>query len=199
MEDIISNKRRYYSKIAGIAILCMVISNALFAHTVVGELEKMSGKDAAILYLELGYTHILPLGLDHILFVLSLYLLSPKLKPVLYQAPVFTVAHSVTLGLSMYHVIKPPANIVEPVIAFSRPNQPRFDAHERPCRAAGGSGQRRDSQVSWDPLLDQAEQPGAFNQHVGEVAAESFERLAHARDELRAGAAPAPASNPSLP
>ena len=95
------------------------MSQALFAHTVVGELEKMSGKDAALLYLELGYTHILPLGLDHILFVLSLYLLSPKLKPVLWQATAFTVAHSVTLGLSMYHVIKPPANIVEPVIALS--------------------------------------------------------------------------------
>ena len=79
----------------------------------------MSGKDAALLYLELGYTHILPLGLDHILFVLSLYLLSPKLKPVLWQATAFTVAHSVTLGLSMYNVIKPPANIIEPVIALS--------------------------------------------------------------------------------
>ena len=119
MEEINPNKKRYYSKVIGIIILSLVISNTLFAHTVVGELEKMSGKDAAILYLELGYTHILPLGLDHILFVLSLYLLSPKLKPVLYQATAFTVAHSVTLGLSMYHVIKPPANIVEPVIALS--------------------------------------------------------------------------------
>lgn len=119
MEDIISNRRKYYSKVPGILILCLVMSHTLFAHTVVGELERMSGKDAAILYLELGYTHILPLGLDHILFVLSLYLLSPKLKPVLYQATAFTVAHSVTLGLSMYHVIKPPASIVEPVIALS--------------------------------------------------------------------------------
>jgi len=119
MEQIISTKARYYSKIIGIILLSFVVSNALYAHTVVGELEKMSGKDAAILYLELGYTHILPLGFDHILFVLSLYLLSPKLKPVLYQATAFTVAHSVTLGLSMYHVIKPPTNIVEPVIALS--------------------------------------------------------------------------------
>src|SRR6185503_5658153 len=119
MKEINSNNKTYYSKIIGIIILSLVISNTLFAHTVVGELEKMSGKDAAILYLKLGYTHILPLGLDHILFVLSLYLLSPKLKPVLYQATAFTVAHSVTLGLSMYHVIKPPANIVEPVIALS--------------------------------------------------------------------------------
>jgi hypothetical protein len=108
-----------YSKIAGLIIIFLLMSQPIFAHTVVGELEKMSGKDAAILYLELGYTHILPLGFDHILFVLSLYLLSPKLKPVLMQATAFTVAHSVTLGLSMYHVIKPPANIVEPVIALS--------------------------------------------------------------------------------
>jgi hypothetical protein len=119
MKEINSTKSRYYLKTIGIIILSLVVSNTLFAHTVVGELEKMSGKDAAFLYLELGYTHILPLGLDHILFVLSLYLLSPKLKPVLWQATAFTVAHSVTLGLSMYHVIKPPENIVEPVIALS--------------------------------------------------------------------------------
>jgi hypothetical protein len=89
------------------------------AHVVVGELEKMSGRDAAALYLRLGYTHILPLGLDHILFVLSLFLLSPRLKPVLWQATAFTVAHSVTLGLAMYHIITPPTQIVEPLIAMS--------------------------------------------------------------------------------
>jgi hypothetical protein len=115
------NFKKYstYSKSIGLVILSLLISQAIFAHTIINELERMSGKDAALLYLELGYTHILPSGLDHILFVLSLYLLSPKLKPVLWQATAFTVAHSVTLGLSMYHVIKPPANIVEPVIALS--------------------------------------------------------------------------------
>jgi hypothetical protein len=115
------NFKKYstYSKRIGLVILSLLIAQAIFAHTIINELEKMSGKDAALLYLELGYTHILPLGLDHILFVLSLYLLSPKLKPVLWQATAFTVAHSVTLGLSMYDVIKPPANIVEPVIALS--------------------------------------------------------------------------------
>ena len=101
-----SKRSNSYLKITGIIILSLLMSQALFAHTVVGELEKMSGKDAAILYLELGIHTYLPFGLDHILFVLSLYLLSPKLKPVLWQATAFTVAHSVTLGLSMYHVIK---------------------------------------------------------------------------------------------
>ncbi len=106
-------------KVVGVLILGLLFVQSASAHTVVGELENMSGKDAALLYLKLGYTHILPLGLDHILFVLSLYLLSPKLKPVLWQATAFTIAHSVTLGLSMYNVIKPTANIVEPVIALS--------------------------------------------------------------------------------
>ena len=91
----------------------------IYAHVVVGEIEKMSGTDAAFLYIKLGYTHILPLGLDHIMFVLSLFILNPKLKPVLWQATAFTVAHSVTLGLAMYHVINPPVKIVEPLIALS--------------------------------------------------------------------------------
>jgi len=96
-----------------------ILCQSAFAHVVVQELEKMSGSDAAWVYLKLGYTHILPLGLDHILFVLSLFLLSPKLKPLLWQATAFTIAHSVTLGLAMYQIITPPAGIVEPLIALS--------------------------------------------------------------------------------
>jgi hypothetical protein len=97
----------------------LMICQSLSAHVIIGELEKMSKADAAILYLEIGYQHILPQGFDHILFVASLFLLSPKLKPVLLQATAFTVAHSVTLGLAMYHVITPPTHIVEPLIAIS--------------------------------------------------------------------------------
>src|SRR5476651_774271 len=108
-----------YCRICGAMILLMLLSQPVWAHVVVGELEKMSKADAAIVYLGLGYKHILPLGFDHILFILSLFLLSPKLKPVLWQATAFTIAHSVTLGLAMYHVISPPTRIVEPVIALS--------------------------------------------------------------------------------
>jgi len=90
-----------------------------FAHTVITELEKMSKADTMVLYLKLGYQHILPLGLDHILFVLSLFLLSPKLKPVLLQSLAFTLAHSVTLCLAVYNIIRPSARIVEPLIALS--------------------------------------------------------------------------------
>ena len=70
-------------------------------------------------YLWLGYTHILPKGLDHILFVLGLFLLSPRWKTMLLQVTAFTVAHSITLGLSIYGIVSLPSRIVEPLIALS--------------------------------------------------------------------------------
>lgn len=70
-------------------------------------------------YLALGYTHILPKGLDHILFVIGLFLLAARLRPVLIQVTTFTVAHSLTLGLALYGVVALPAAVVEPLIAFS--------------------------------------------------------------------------------
>ena len=112
-------KFNYHAKAAGFFLLAILLFQSLSAHVIVGELEKMSKTEAALLYLKLGYEHIVPMGFDHILFVMSLFLLSPKLKVVLWQATAFTVAHSVTLGLAMYHVITPDAKIVEPVIALS--------------------------------------------------------------------------------
>jgi hypothetical protein len=112
-------KYNQYLKFCGFILLTIMISQPLFAHNSIIDLEKMSKKDVLLLYIKLGFEHILPLGFDHILFVLSLFLLNPKLKPILWQATTFTVAHTVTLGLSMYNIIKPPANIVEPLIALS--------------------------------------------------------------------------------
>ncbi len=104
------------------AILLLLIMGICFnseAHVIVQELENMSASDAATAYLILGYKHILPLGLDHILFVLSLFLLSPNIRSLLSQSLAFTIAHSITLGLSMYGVISPPSSIIEPLIAIS--------------------------------------------------------------------------------
>jgi len=70
-------------------------------------------------YLVLGFEHILPKGLDHILFVLGLYLLSTRLRPLLWQITAFTVAHSVTLALSMTDIASLSSRIVEPLIAVS--------------------------------------------------------------------------------
>jgi hypothetical protein len=70
-------------------------------------------------YLALGYTHILPKGTDHILFVLGVFLLSRRWKPILLQVTAFTVAHTITLGLTIYGVVSLPPRIVEPLIALS--------------------------------------------------------------------------------
>jgi hypothetical protein len=36
-----------------------------------------------------------------------------------WQSTAFTVAHSITLGLAMYHVVTPPSKIIEPLISLS--------------------------------------------------------------------------------
>ncbi|PUZ22573.1 HupE/UreJ family protein [Chitinophaga costaii] len=89
------------------------------AHVIVDELSHQSSNTIAWEYLKLGYRHILPLGFDHILFILSLLLLSPKLKPLLIQASTFTIAHSITLGLSVFGCIHPIPQLVEPLISIT--------------------------------------------------------------------------------
>ncbi len=73
----------------------------------------------ALDYVVLGFTHILPKGLDHILFVLGLYLLSTEWRPLLVQVTAFTVAHSITLALGLYGIVDVPSSVVEPLIALS--------------------------------------------------------------------------------
>ncbi len=70
-------------------------------------------------YVIAGFEHILPIGMDHILFIVGIFLLSTKMRPLLWQVTMFTIAHTMTLGLSMNGVINLPANIVEPLIALS--------------------------------------------------------------------------------
>ncbi|MBE21812.1 MAG: hypothetical protein CL481_06500 [Acidobacteria bacterium] len=70
-------------------------------------------------YLYLGFEHILPLGLDHMLFVLSLFLLNTSWRPLLAQVTAFTAAHTFTLGLSTYGVVSLSPSLVEPLITLS--------------------------------------------------------------------------------
>ncbi len=70
-------------------------------------------------YIVIGYSHIVPKGQDHILFILGLFLLSTHWRPLLMQVTMFTVAHTITLGLAMNNVVELPANVVEPLIALS--------------------------------------------------------------------------------
>lgn len=71
----------------------------------------------AILYVSIGIRHILPGGLDHILFVLALFLAARRNRDLVLQISAFTVAHTATLALAAVGVVAPPAGIVEPLIA----------------------------------------------------------------------------------
>ncbi len=70
-------------------------------------------------YIELGYKHILPKGMDHILFIVGLFLFANALRPLLWQITMFTIAHTITLGLAMNGLFDLPARIVQPLIALS--------------------------------------------------------------------------------
>ena len=75
--------------------------------------------DVIVEYLDAGFDHIVPSGLDHILFVLGLFLFSTKLRPLFWQVTMFTIAHSITLALAMTGTVELPARVVEPLIALS--------------------------------------------------------------------------------
>ncbi len=70
-------------------------------------------------YLQIGFTHVIPLGFDHILFIISIFFLNSNLKSVIIQCSAFTLAHSISLGLAAAGYIIPNSNIIEPLIALS--------------------------------------------------------------------------------
>jgi hypothetical protein len=102
-----------------VMITCGVYVAPAWAHEINYALENAPVTNVASFYLKLGFEHIIPLGLDHILFVVCLCLLNNHLKTVLWQATAFTVAHSITLALSIQNIITLPGAIVEPIIALS--------------------------------------------------------------------------------
>ena len=75
--------------------------------------------DTFLDYIPVGFTHILPKGLDHILFVFGLLFLTPKFYPLLIQISIFTLAHTITLAISSLNIIDISTEIIEPLIAMS--------------------------------------------------------------------------------
>ena len=102
-----------------LGICFMLLASNIYAHTINYALEKAPAGNVFWYYLKLGYLHILPNGFDHILFVTGLCLLNDKISTILWQATAFTVAHSITLALSMKNIIVAPGAVVEPIISLS--------------------------------------------------------------------------------
>ncbi len=97
----------------------LTFSQTASAHAFGYDLNGLSGVETNWVYFKIGFQHILPYGFDHILFVLGLFFLNPNFKSVFAQTGLFTIAHCLTLGLSMSGYINPNTSVIEPVIALS--------------------------------------------------------------------------------
>lgn len=74
----------------------------------------------ALHFVRLGFEHILPDGLDHMLFVAGLVLGgAPRYRRVLIALTLFTLAHTLTLALVSLQVFQVSPGLVEPLIALS--------------------------------------------------------------------------------
>lgn len=74
---------------------------------------------SAVRLVPTGFTHIVPGGLDHVLFMLGLFLMASTRRALVLQVSAFTAAHSTTLALGVFGAVSVPPQIVEPLIAAS--------------------------------------------------------------------------------
>ncbi len=81
--------------------------------------DQATGWQTFVRYIPIGFDHIVPKGLDHILFVLGLFFLSARMRPLITQVSLFTLAHTITLALAALGYVTVPGSIVEPLIAAS--------------------------------------------------------------------------------
>ncbi|MFZ1748532.1 MAG: HupE/UreJ family protein [Nitrospirales bacterium] len=79
---------------------------------------EQSAWEVAGQYSKLGVEHIL-LGIDHLLFVLALLMITRGTMHLVKTITAFTVAHSITLGLATLGFIHVPSQPVEALIALS--------------------------------------------------------------------------------
>ncbi|MEO7524262.1 MAG: HupE/UreJ family protein [Ferruginibacter sp.] len=107
------------TKQVSISFLFLLLSVSGFGHTINYALENAPVNEVSWYYFKLGFNHIIPEGIDHVLFIIGICLINTKLKSIVYQASAFTVAHTVSLALSMKGIIVAPAPVIEPIIALS--------------------------------------------------------------------------------
>lgn len=84
-----------------------------------GEIYQPSLWDIIKRYVHSGIIHIVPHGLDHILFVIGLLAFSRSGHHLLWQVSLFTIAHTLTLAAASLGWITISPSLIEPLIALS--------------------------------------------------------------------------------
>ena len=93
--------------------------NAALKRMRIRRLSAMPWQKKMTIFTKAGVEHIIPKGLDHILFVLGLFFSCLHFRSLLLQVTAFTIAHSITLALAALGLIHFQGSIVEPLIALS--------------------------------------------------------------------------------
>lgn len=99
--------------------LLAIFPSKSWAHASVNDLKGSTNAQVGWEYVQLGFKHILPLGLDHILFLILLFFVAGNIKNVLKYSLVFTLGHSISLIMSVLGFVSIVASWVEPFIALS--------------------------------------------------------------------------------
>jgi len=86
---------------------------------IIDEQETITKTHRALQFISIGFDHVIPLGWDHLLFIVGMAMSTLLWRRLLLLVTTFTLAHTLTLGLAMYGVVEVSARIVEPLIAFS--------------------------------------------------------------------------------
>jgi hydrogenase/urease accessory protein HupE len=84
----------------------------------IGRMQSTGTGTLAWQFLQHGFAHILA-GIDHLLFIGALVLAVVSLRSLVMVVAAFTLAHSITLTLSVLQLVRLPSAIVEPMIAGS--------------------------------------------------------------------------------
>jgi len=114
------NNNHYCTKIKLLFPVFLLLTGiSVSAHTINYSLDNAPVHEVAWFYFKLGFTHIIPQGIDHVLFIIGICLINTKLRSIIYQASAFTVAHTIALALSMKNIIVAPSPVIEPIIALS--------------------------------------------------------------------------------
>ena len=93
--------------------------NAALKRLRIRRLTAMSWEKKFSIFIQAGFEHIIPKGLDHILFVLGLFFSCLHFRILLLQVTAFTISHSITLLLAAIGLIQIQGSIIEPLIALS--------------------------------------------------------------------------------
>ncbi len=84
-----------------------------------GETPGGASRPGAMTCLSQGFLHVLPGGIDHLLFVLGLFFFRRDWRVLVLQSLAFTLGHTATLGIAAAGWVRMPAVVVEPLIAAS--------------------------------------------------------------------------------